>query len=65
MSLDGKIATRSGQSRWISGPPSRAHAHELDLTFVSLEHWWFNEPALKTFSNHGFVPQRQAMWLAV
>ena len=43
----------------------RAHAHELDLTFVSLEHWWFNEPALKTFSNHGFVPQRQAMWLAV
>jgi diaminohydroxyphosphoribosylaminopyrimidine deaminase/5-amino-6-(5-phosphoribosylamino)uracil reductase len=27
MSLDGKIATRSGQSRWISGTESRAHSH--------------------------------------
>ncbi len=29
MSLDGKIATRSGHARWISGEASRAHAHEL------------------------------------
>lgn len=29
MSLDGKIATRSGHARWISGEASRAHAHVL------------------------------------
>lgn len=29
MSLDGKIATRSGHARWISGETSRAHAHAL------------------------------------
>lgn len=29
MSLDGKIATRSGESRWVSGAESRAHGHRL------------------------------------
>lgn len=29
MSLDGKIATRTGDSKWISGPESRAKVHEL------------------------------------
>jgi diaminohydroxyphosphoribosylaminopyrimidine deaminase / 5-amino-6-(5-phosphoribosylamino)uracil reductase len=29
MSLDGKIATRTGESRWISGEQSRLHAHRL------------------------------------
>jgi diaminohydroxyphosphoribosylaminopyrimidine deaminase / 5-amino-6-(5-phosphoribosylamino)uracil reductase len=29
MSLDGKIATRNGESRWISGTESRAHGHLL------------------------------------
>lgn len=27
--LDGRTATRDGDSRWISGPGSRAHVHEL------------------------------------
>ena len=29
MSLDGKIATRSGDSKWITGKGARAHAHQL------------------------------------
>jgi diaminohydroxyphosphoribosylaminopyrimidine deaminase/5-amino-6-(5-phosphoribosylamino)uracil reductase len=29
MSLDGKIATRTGESRWITGRQARAHGHAL------------------------------------
>jgi len=29
MTLDGKAATAAGDSRWISGPRSRSHVHEL------------------------------------
>lgn len=29
VSLDGKIATRSGKSKWITGPEARAYGHQL------------------------------------
>lgn len=29
MTLDGKIAAHTGDSRWVSGPESRAHTHEM------------------------------------
>src|SRR5205823_8013755 len=30
LSIDGKIATRSGESRWITGEKSRLHAHRSE-----------------------------------
>lgn len=36
MSLDGKIATVSGQSRWISNETSRAHAHGLRNRYMAI-----------------------------
>ncbi len=35
-SLDGKVASASGQSRWISGKSSRKHAHELRTRIAAI-----------------------------
>lgn len=32
MSLDGKIATHTGDSKWITGAPARLHVHEMRST---------------------------------
>lgn len=36
LSLDGRIATRSGDSKWISGEASRTEAHRLRRKFASV-----------------------------
>ena len=48
--LDGKIATREGLSRWISSPPSRAFVHKLraehDAILVGKNTFYQDDPRL-------------------
>ncbi len=50
MSLDGRIATRAGESQWITGREARAHAHKIrrsvDAIIVGAETVMADDPAL-------------------
>lgn len=52
LSLDGCIATASGESKWITGEPARAHAHairaRMDAILVGGETQRCDEPRLDT-----------------
>jgi diaminohydroxyphosphoribosylaminopyrimidine deaminase / 5-amino-6-(5-phosphoribosylamino)uracil reductase len=62
VSLDGKIATRTGDSRWVSGPESLARTHELrhqyDAIMIGAGTAAVDDPLLTDRSG---LPRRRAL----
>jgi diaminohydroxyphosphoribosylaminopyrimidine deaminase / 5-amino-6-(5-phosphoribosylamino)uracil reductase len=69
MSLDGKIATRTGHSQWISGPPARSLVHQLrgrmDGIMVGIGTALADDPALTARLENGQTPARVATRIVV
>lgn len=69
MSLDGKIATRTGDSRWISGPESREYVHQLrlavDAIIVGVNTVLSDDPQLTARDKQGQPLERQPLRVIV
>lgn len=62
LSLDGRIASRTGRSKWITGPESRAHGHALrarhDAVMVGVNTVIADDPRLTVRAVSGKSPAR-------
>ena len=69
MSADGKIAARSGDARWVTGPESRAHVHRLraqcDAIMVGVGTVLADDPRLTARDEDGQTLKRQPLRVIV
>ncbi len=69
MSLDGKTATRSGHSQWITGERARQHVHELraasDAVMVGVGTVLADDPLLTARDRRGAPMARQPLRVVV
>lgn len=69
MSLDGKIATRTGSSQWITGEEARAYAHRLraasDAVMVGINTVLADDPRLTARDGSGTALDRQPLRVVV